>query len=393
VVETPPPAATVVDETTIVETPTQKETEVDVPPIAANVAQKFSEAPLNKEEDLKDVSVEGFDEEETPKEEALGFDKVFSGITESMVPQIQKEITEGTFWTSTIESAQSALSKMDDTYEIVEKSKTVSPKGKPSFEVKGYTISKKAPLIDDEGNVNQGEAAPVVVDVKADIERRRKHLEKGLERIDKILGNNKQIETEKQAIEVLNEVHRFRKNHKRSGLATKEELTQMDKFEQEAKEKFGLEIVSQLGKKYDERQNIDVINFNTVENSQGNERLIIAEDKPQINKDGVLTQRAIVDVLQGLSKQQYDAELKALEGSPISIDTTTEEETDIFHSSEPFAIVKPSTDFTTLDTLNYRIEERSVPLSLVETEKLFQSLKDNKEIEEDCSGLNTPFDY
>jgi len=62
VVETPPPAATVVDETTIVETPTQKETEVDVPPIAANVAQKFSETPVVKEEDLKDVSVDEFEE-------------------------------------------------------------------------------------------------------------------------------------------------------------------------------------------------------------------------------------------------------------------------------------------------------------------------------------------
>ena len=153
---------------------------------------------------------------------------------------------------------------------------------------------------------------------------KRKPLEKGLERIDKILGNNKQIETEKQAIEVLNEVHRFRKNHKRSGLATKEELTQMGKFEQEAKDKFGLEIVSHLGKKYEERLKIDVVNFNTVENSQGDEMLIIAEDRPTITKDGVLTQRARVNVLQGLSKQQYDAEIAALETTTTNIEAQNE---------------------------------------------------------------------
>ena len=149
---------------------------------------------------------------------------------------------------------------------------------------------------------------------RADIEK-RKPLEKGLERINKILEGNEKIETEEQAIEVLNEIHRFRKNHKRSGLATKKELNQMDKFEQEAKEKYGLEIVSRLGKKYDERENVDVIDFKEIENPQGDERIIIAEIKPQINKNDVLIQRASIDVLQGLSEQQYNAELAALEGT------------------------------------------------------------------------------
>ena len=178
-------------------------------------------------------------------------------------------------------------------------------------------MAQQAPIVQEETVTAPEMGATADIEAqKADIEKRRKPLEKGLERISKILDGDGKIKTEEQAVEILNEVHRFRKNHKKNGLATKEELAQMDEFEQEAKDNFGLEIVSQLGKKYDERENIDVINFNTIENSQGDERIIIAEIKPQINKNGVLAQRASVDVLQGLSRQQFDAELAALETTP-----------------------------------------------------------------------------
>ena len=51
--------------------------------------------------------------------------------------------------------------------------------------------SNPSPLIDEEGNVNQGNVAPVIVDKKADIERRRQ------EEIDNLFSRT-QASTDKQ---------------------------------------------------------------------------------------------------------------------------------------------------------------------------------------------------
>ena len=60
----------------------------------------------------------------------------------------------------------------------------------------------------------------------------------------------------------------------------------------------GYEMVNLLNKDYDERMNIDVINFITDENLTEGRKLISAVIKPQVNYNGVLIQRAQVDVSQ-----------------------------------------------------------------------------------------------
>jgi hypothetical protein len=60
----------------------------------------------------------------------------------------------------------------------------------------------------------------------------------------------------------------------------------------------GYEMVNLLNKDYDERMNIDVINFITDENLTEGRKIITAVIKPQVNYNGALIQRAQVDVSQ-----------------------------------------------------------------------------------------------
>ena len=60
----------------------------------------------------------------------------------------------------------------------------------------------------------------------------------------------------------------------------------------------GYEMINHLNKAYDERFNIDVINFITDENLEEGARIISAVIKPQVNYNDVLIQRAQVDVSQ-----------------------------------------------------------------------------------------------
>lgn len=60
----------------------------------------------------------------------------------------------------------------------------------------------------------------------------------------------------------------------------------------------GYEMVNLLNKDYDERMNIDVINFLTDENLTEGRKIITSVIKPQVNYNGVLIQRAQVDVSQ-----------------------------------------------------------------------------------------------
>jgi len=60
----------------------------------------------------------------------------------------------------------------------------------------------------------------------------------------------------------------------------------------------GYEMIDLLDKGYDERMNIDVINFVTDEKMAEGRKVITAIIKPQVNYNGVLIQRAQVDVSQ-----------------------------------------------------------------------------------------------
>lgn len=60
----------------------------------------------------------------------------------------------------------------------------------------------------------------------------------------------------------------------------------------------GYETINLLNKDYDERMNIDVINFITDENLTAGRKIITSVIKPQVNFNGVLIQRAQVDVSQ-----------------------------------------------------------------------------------------------
>lgn len=60
----------------------------------------------------------------------------------------------------------------------------------------------------------------------------------------------------------------------------------------------GYEMVNLLNKDYDERMNIDVINFTEDENVEKERKIITRIIKPQVNYNGVLIQRAQVDVSQ-----------------------------------------------------------------------------------------------
>jgi hypothetical protein len=60
----------------------------------------------------------------------------------------------------------------------------------------------------------------------------------------------------------------------------------------------GYEMINLLNTDYDERSKIDVINFITDENLAEGKRIISAVVKPQVNYNGVLIQRAQVDVSQ-----------------------------------------------------------------------------------------------
>lgn len=60
----------------------------------------------------------------------------------------------------------------------------------------------------------------------------------------------------------------------------------------------GYEMVNLLNKDYDERMNIDVINFITDENLTEGRKIITSVIKPQVNYNGVLIQRAQVNVSQ-----------------------------------------------------------------------------------------------
>lgn len=172
-VEKKTPKTETTKETEIVETPAVKVKDVVVEEITTDVAQKFSEAPLNKEEDLEDVSIDDFDEE-VP---------VVSNDLQSRIKEVRVAIKKagqgegGQFFVTLTDGTKlgavrlgvvgDTLQTSDGEIDFSIITKIENPDGTVLYD------SNPSSLIDEEGNVNQGNVAPVVVDKKADIEKRR----------------------------------------------------------------------------------------------------------------------------------------------------------------------------------------------------------------------------
>lgn len=102
------------------------------------------------------------------------------------------------------------------------------------------------------------------------------------------------------ALKVADEIVRMQKNISKMGKDTKG-LKPLLKGIERIQNNFaanGYEMINHLNKAYDERFNIDVINFITDENLEDGARIITAVIKPQVNYNDVLIQRAQVDVSQ-----------------------------------------------------------------------------------------------
>lgn len=102
------------------------------------------------------------------------------------------------------------------------------------------------------------------------------------------------------ALKVADEIVRMQKNISKMDEGTKG-LKPLTKGIERIQNNFaanGYEMINLLNTEYDERNNIDVINFITDENLAENKRIISAVIKPQVNYNGVLIQRAQVDVSQ-----------------------------------------------------------------------------------------------
>jgi len=102
------------------------------------------------------------------------------------------------------------------------------------------------------------------------------------------------------ALKVADEVVRMQKNIAKIDSSTKG-IKPLSKGIERIQNNFaadGYEMINHMNKEYDERMNIDVINFLTDENLAEGNRIISAIIKPQVNFNGVLIQRAQVDVSQ-----------------------------------------------------------------------------------------------
>jgi len=144
----------------------------------------------------------------------------------------------------------------------------------------------------------------------------RKSLEKEMIKIDSklisLLGPQpKSIETQKDgqvkinnepdhslALKVANEIVRMEKNLARVDKGFKGVKPLLKGLERikDSLAANGYEILDLVGKEYDDRMNVEVINFLFDENIQKGKSIITKVIKPQVNYDGVLIQRAQVEV-------------------------------------------------------------------------------------------------
>ena len=116
-----------------------------------------------------------------------------------------------------------------------------------------------------------------------------------------IVSVNSNIEIDHSlALKVADEIVRMQKNISKMDEETKG-LKPLVKGIERIQANFasnGYETINLLNKDYDERMNIDVINFITDENLTEGRKVITAVIKPQVNYNDVLIQRAQVDVSQ-----------------------------------------------------------------------------------------------
>lgn len=156
-------------------------------------------------------------------------------------------------------------------------------------------------------------------DVESQIERAKKSLEEEGLKLDsklvEVLETKLKLKQEEKqiaqvslsnnidhslALKVADEIVRMQKNISRMDSSTKG-LKPLEKGIERIQANFasnGYEMINLLNKDYDERMNIDVINFSTDENLAEGRKVITAVVKPQVNYNGVLIQRAQVDVSQ-----------------------------------------------------------------------------------------------
>ena len=115
------------------------------------------------------------------------------------------------------------------------------------------------------------------------------------------VSSNSNIEIDHSlALKVADEIVRMQKNISKMDLETKG-LKPLLKGIERIQSNFasnGYEMVNLLNRDYDERMSIDVINFITDENLTEGKKIITLVIKPQVNYNGVLIQRAQVDVSQ-----------------------------------------------------------------------------------------------
>jgi len=119
------------------------------------------------------------------------------------------------------------------------------------------------------------------------------------ERPEQQNGQDVQEQDHTLALKVADEIVRIEKNLER--VDDKQRIKPLSKALERIRANFkanGYEIVSLLNKKYDDRDEIDVINFKVDENLNEGERIITRVVKPQVKFNGVLIQKGQVDVSQ-----------------------------------------------------------------------------------------------
>lgn len=157
-------------------------------------------------------------------------------------------------------------------------------------------------------------------DVESQIKKTQKHLEEEAIKLDnklvEVLESQLKLKQEEKtqtstsasstdidhslALKVADEIIRMQKNISKMSDDTKG-LKALIKGIERIQANFasnGYEMINWINKEYDERMSIDVINFITDENIESGKKIITSVIKPQVNYNGVLIQRAQVDVSQ-----------------------------------------------------------------------------------------------
>lgn len=157
-------------------------------------------------------------------------------------------------------------------------------------------------------------------DVESQIKKTQKHLEEEAIKLDnklvEVLESQLKLKKEEKAqlstpvsnieidhslaLKVADEIIRMQKNISKMSDDTKG-LKALIKGIERIQANFasnGYEMINWINKEYDERMSIDVINFITDENIESGKKIITSVIKPQVNYNGVLIQRAQVDVSQ-----------------------------------------------------------------------------------------------